>query len=241
MGGRLYFCANIFCLFALFSTFLIILKPSVLLLQVQAAFGKEVSNCCRFLQETADWKLTRLAVHRDGEKTAEFGTKSETRTSSFTAAELGDANVNASTWQSMEEIVAKYGTAVIDAGVLYPEADTTLSHSELMAVFQKIVHRSTAAPLPVAQFVPNSRNGASPGGEIGASGASNQFYSADFKDIKDVSSAVSARGAGFSPPTGLFASDRGKSPDIGNEFGSPRPASNRHPRKLQACELLLCV
>lgn len=177
------------------------------------------------MQETTDWKLSRVAVHRDGEKTAEFGTKSETRTSSFTSTELGDANVNMLTWQSMEEIVSKYGTAVIEAGVLYPEADTILTQKELMTVFQKIIRRTsagTAAPPPA--------NSVTKSGEFGAAGAANQYFSADFKDIKE-SGSVNARGAGFSPPTGLFASEREGSYDIGNEFTSPRPSNNRSASK----------
>ena len=184
------------------------------------------------MQETADWKLTRVAVHRDGEKTADFGSKSETRTSAFTSTELGDANVNTLTWQSMEEVVGKYGTAVVEAGVLYPEADTILSQKELMAVFQKIIHRSTQVPAAHQHNQQNQHQplDSEPASEIRAAAVANQYYSADFKDIKDAGSVESSRQVGFSPMTGLFGSDRVKSSNFGSEYRSPRQG-NRSARK----------
>lgn len=225
---------------------------------MQAAFGKEVSNCCRYMQETTDWKLGRLVVHRDGEKTADFGTKSETRSSIFSSADLGDANGNTHMWQSLEEIVAKYGTATLEAGALYPEADSTLSQAELMEVFQKLIHRSTPAGAATSghSSVQNVSNYLSSTSErvASASASANQFYSADFKNIKDtsmhsstsnnginngMSRVDSARDAGFSPPSSPFENNRatsGSKSNINknsseNEFRSPRPA-NYNTRKL---------
>jgi hypothetical protein len=146
------------------------------------------------MQECHDWKLLRVVAHRDGEKTSDFGTKTENKSSVFPAADLGHPGNNAEQWSAMEEMVGKCGTAVLEAGMLFPEADSLLSKQQILSVFERIIHR-TAVSTGAGQAA-----SAAPGG---AGAASTPFFSADFQDIKGAGAVPDSQRVESSVRSGL--------------------------------------
>ena len=178
------------------------------------AFGREVGNCCRYMQECHDWKLKRVLIRRDGEKTADFGTKTEINTSTFTSTELGQANSNSPAWTAMEEIASKCGTAVIETGMLYPDADSCLDRARILSVFQKITHHNPhSAAAATAATAATGGGGGGMEGMVASDGSSafseqNFLFNADFKSI----SAHNVKPLpGALPPSAPSGSDRNNS------------------------------
>lgn len=159
----------------------------LVMVQVRTAFAHEVGNSCRYMQECQDWKLHRVLAHRDGEKTADFGTKSEVKTSIFLASDLGHPSANSAWWGSMEDMVGKCGTAVVEASMLFPDADSRLTKQQMLNVFSKIIHRTAAAD--------GQR------GEAGAGSGNSAFYSADFRDLAANKDAAQRPTSGVATPS----------------------------------------
>jgi hypothetical protein len=169
------------------------------------------------MQECHDWKLLRVVAHRDGEKTCDFGTKTENKSSVFPAADLGHPGNNAEQWAAMEEMVGKCGTAVLEAGMLFPDADSCLSKQQILSVFEKIIHRTAVSTGTAGQAAASTAPG-------GAAAASTPFFSADFQDIKGSSATAASQRVDGSARDGLNSGKSARSAVV-----TPLPAK-KHER-----------
>lgn len=135
---------------------------------MRSVFGKEIGNCLRYLQESHDWKPTRVLVHREGEKTENIGNRSGEKVSSFHCSDL-DAKSDNSGWTAMEECVSQYGSCIVETGVSMPDCDSALRKEELLRLFEKIMY-------------PNRTDRHARVSDKGASAGNANYFSADFKD-----------------------------------------------------------